>query len=111
MTLENIQPRIRMTLLMALANEENRLLLNTSNKSEIAAGYATLYGDAAGALGVIGDLTKKQVYELARFINREKEIIPSEVLLRLPRRSCGKGRRTKIAFLLMIYSTPPFPRW
>jgi len=66
LTKENLQPRLRMTVLMAIGNEENRLLLNTSNKSEIATGYATLYGDSAGALAVLGDLTKQQVYALAR---------------------------------------------
>ncbi len=82
--LENIQPRLRMTLLMALANEQDRLLLNTSNKSEIACGYATLYGDSAGALAVLGDLTKGQVYALARHVNRAGEIIPARVLTRPP---------------------------
>ncbi len=69
LTLENIQPRLRMSLLMAVANEENLLLLNTSNKSELATGYSTLYGDSAGALGVLGDVTKDQVYALARELN------------------------------------------
>ena len=84
LTSENLQPRIRMTLLMAIANEEGRFLLNTSNKSEISSGYATLYGDAAGALAVIGDLTKRQVYDLARYINRNREVIPQRVLDRPP---------------------------
>ena len=84
LTLENIQPRIRMTLLMAMANEEQRLLLNTSNKSEIATGYSTLYGDSSGALSVSGDLTKRQVYALARSINRSRKIIPTRVLERPP---------------------------
>lgn len=82
--LENIQPRIRMTLLMAIANKENRILLNTSNKSEIACGYATLYGDSAGALAVLGDVKKNEVYALARWINREREIIPRRVIDRAP---------------------------
>lgn len=84
LTSENIQPRIRMTLLMAIANEGGRLLLNTSNKSEMATGYATLYGDGAGALCVLGDLTKKQVYELAAHINAPGPIIPQRVLERAP---------------------------
>lgn len=84
LTLENTQPRIRMTLLMAIANEEGHLLLNTSNKSEILAGYATLYGDTAGALSVLGDLTKHQVYELAKMINANKEVIPRRILERAP---------------------------
>ncbi len=84
LTLENIQPRLRMAVLMALANEQDRLLLNTSNKSEIATGYSTLYGDTAGALAVVGDLVKEQVYALARYYNREGEVIPRRVLERPP---------------------------
>jgi NAD+ synthase (glutamine-hydrolysing) len=84
LTQENLQPRLRMLLLMAVANEENRLLLNTSNKSELACGYATLYGDAAGALGVLGDLTKGQVVALGHWLNREHEVIPRRVLERPP---------------------------
>ena len=84
LTLENLQPRIRMTVLMAFANEGKGFLLNTSNKSEIATGYATLYGDTAGALAVLGDLTKNQVYALARHLNREREIIPQRIIDRPP---------------------------
>lgn len=82
--LENIQPRIRMTLLMGIANAENRILFNTSNKSELVCGYSTLYGDTAGALGVIGDLKKREVYDLAKYINRKKEIIPKNAIERPP---------------------------
>ncbi len=84
LTKENIQSRLRMAILMAIANERGAALLNTSNKSEIACGYATLYGDSAGALSVIGDLTKKEVLEIAHFINRDREIIPKRILLRPP---------------------------
>jgi NAD+ synthase (glutamine-hydrolysing) len=84
LTLENIQPRIRMSVLMAIANEQNRLLLNTSNKSELATGYSTLYGDSAGALAVLGDLTKQQVYALARHFNRNGVVIPERVIARAP---------------------------
>lgn len=88
LTLENIQPRIRMTLLMALANEGGHLLLNTSNKTEIATGYATQYGDTAGAIAVLGDLTKHQVYCLAQEINLGTnlgtEVIPQRVITRAP---------------------------
>jgi NAD+ synthase (glutamine-hydrolysing) len=84
LTLENIQPRLRMTLLMALANDQDLLLMNTSNKSELAAGYSTLYGDSAGALAVLGDLTKDQVLELAMFFNRSAETIPRRVIDRPP---------------------------
>jgi NAD+ synthase (glutamine-hydrolysing) len=81
---ENIQPRLRMVLLMAIANQENRLLLNTSNKTELACGYSTLYGDSAGALGVLSDLTKGQVYAVAKFLNSAKHSIPQRVLDRAP---------------------------
>jgi NAD+ synthase (glutamine-hydrolysing) len=84
LTLENIQPRIRMTVLMAVANQEGSLLLNTSNKSEIATGYSTLYGDSAGALSPLGDLLKHQVGELAKAINRHREVVPRRVIERPP---------------------------
>jgi NAD+ synthetase len=84
LTLENIQPRIRMTLLMGLANQEGSLLLNTSNKSELATGYSTLYGDSAGALSILGDLTKAQVRELAEGLNFPKKVIPHRVIDRPP---------------------------
>ena len=73
---ENIQSRSRGNLLMAIANKFGYILLNTSNKSELATGYGTLYGDMAGGLGVLGDCYKLQVYALARYINRNTEIIP-----------------------------------
>ena len=81
---ENIQSRTRGNLLMALANKFGYILLNTSNKSELATGYGTLYGDMAGGLGVIGDCYKTQVYELAKFINSEKEIIPENIIKKAP---------------------------
>ena len=83
---ENIQSRIRGHLLMALANKYGLLLLNTSNKSEIAVGYSTLYGDAAGALAVIGDVHKSGVYKLARWHNarRGSDVIPEGVITRAP---------------------------
>ena len=81
---ENLQSRIRGTLVMGLANKFNLILLNTSNKSELAAGYGTLYGDMAGGLGVIGDLYKTQVYALARYLNRNGEIIPQNILDKAP---------------------------
>lgn len=74
---ENIQSRTRGNLLMALANKFGYILLNTSNKSELATGYGTLYGDMAGGLGVIGDCYKTQVYELAKFINANEETLPA----------------------------------
>jgi NAD+ synthase (glutamine-hydrolysing) len=81
---ENIQSRSRGNLLMAIANKFGYILLNTSNKSELATGYGTLYGDMAGGLGVLGDCYKLQVYELAEYINRDKEIIPASILHKAP---------------------------
>ncbi len=81
---ENIQARIRGNILMFISNRENRLVLTTGNKSELAVGYCTLYGDMAGGLAVISDLPKMLVYELARYINREREIIPHNVLVKPP---------------------------
>jgi NAD+ synthase (glutamine-hydrolysing) len=81
---ENIQSRSRGNLLMAIANKFGYILLNTSNKSELSTGYGTLYGDMAGGLGVLGDCYKLQVYALARYINREKEIIPNHIITKPP---------------------------
>ena len=81
---ENIQSRTRGNLLMALANKFGYILLNTSNKSELSTGYGTLYGDMAGGLSVLGDLYKMQVYALARYINRNGEIIPESILNKAP---------------------------
>jgi NAD+ synthetase len=84
LTEENLQSRLRGTLLMALANQGGELLLNTGNKSELAVGYCTLYGDMNGALSVLGDLLKAQVYRLARAFNRESALIPERILTRAP---------------------------
>jgi len=81
---ENIQSRIRGVLAMALANKFHYILLNTSNKSELATGYGTLYGDMAGGIGVLGDLYKMQVYALARYINRDREYIPENIISKPP---------------------------
>jgi len=81
---ENIQSRSRGNILMAIANKFGYVLLNTSNKSELATGYGTLYGDMAGGLGVLGDCYKMQVYELAKYINRSKEIIPVHIITKAP---------------------------
>jgi NAD+ synthase (glutamine-hydrolysing) len=75
-TEENMQARLRGIMLMALSNKENHLLLTTGNKSELAVGYCTIYGDMCGGLAVISDLPKIRVYEVSRWINREREIIP-----------------------------------
>jgi len=81
---ENIQSRSRGNLLMAIANKFGYVLLNTSNKSELATGYGTLYGDMAGGLSVLGDLYKVQVYALAKHINRNQEIIPENIIVKEP---------------------------
>jgi NAD+ synthase (glutamine-hydrolysing) len=81
---ENMQARSRAILLMAMSNKHNYILINTSNKSEMAVGYTTLYGDMCGSLSIIGDLYKTEVYQLAQYINREKEIIPNEIIYKAP---------------------------
>ena len=81
---ENMQSRSRGVILMALANKLNYILLNTSNKSELATGYGTLYGDMAGGIGVLGDCYKQQVYALARYINRNGETIPNNIIDKAP---------------------------
>ena len=81
---ENIQSRSRGNILMAIANKFGHVLLNTSNKSELATGYGTLYGDMAGGLSVIGDLYKTQVYALAQYLNSQEEIIPVHILTKAP---------------------------
>ncbi|RJP64131.1 MAG: NAD+ synthase [Ignavibacteriales bacterium] len=83
-TEENIQPRIRGMYLMALANKFGYLLLTTGNKSELATGYATLYGDMCGALAVIADVYKTDVYRICNFINMDEEIIPKEIIEKAP---------------------------
>jgi len=83
-TEENIQARVRGTLLMSLSNKFGNILLNTTNKSEMAVGYGTLYGDLAGGLSVIGDVYKTDVYKLARFINKDGEIIPENSITKPP---------------------------
>lgn len=81
---ENIQARIRGLILMALSNKFGYILLNTSNKSELAVGYGTLYGDMCGGLSVIGDLYKMDVYALSKFVNRDHEIIPDSIITKAP---------------------------
>ncbi|MCU7548539.1 NAD+ synthase [Chitinophagaceae bacterium LB-8] len=81
---ENLQSRTRGNLLMSVANKFGYILLNTSNKSELATGYGTLYGDMAGGLSVLGDLYKMQVFALARYINRNVEIIPENIITKAP---------------------------
>jgi NAD+ synthase (glutamine-hydrolysing) len=83
-TEENMQARIRGMILMAISNKHGYIVMSTGNKSEMALGYCTLYGDMAGGLGVISDVTKQQVYILARWLNREKEIIPQSIIDKVP---------------------------
>jgi len=93
LTEENIQPRIRGTLLMALSNKFNALVLTTGNKSEMAVGYCTLYGDMVGALAVIGDLVKTRVYAVSRWLNREREVIPPAIIEKPPSAELRPGQR------------------
>jgi NAD+ synthase (glutamine-hydrolysing) len=90
---ENIQSRTRGNILMAIANKFGYILLNTSNKSELATGYGTLYGDMAGGLGVLGDCYKLQIYNLANYINREKEIIPQNIVTKPPSAELRPGQK------------------
>lgn len=83
-TEENIQARLRAVVLMALSNKFGYILLNTSNKSEAAVGYGTLYGDMCGGISVLGDVYKTEVYELANYINREREVIPVNIIEKPP---------------------------
>ena len=103
LTLENLQARIRGTILMAYSNASGALLLTTGNKSEISVGYCTLYGDTNGGLGLIGDLYKTEVYALSRHINEHagREIIPEAVLTKPPSAELAPGQQD-------TYSLPPY---
>jgi NAD+ synthase (glutamine-hydrolysing) len=92
-TEENIQSRIRGNLLMALSNKFSALVLTTGNKSEMAVGYCTLYGDMVGALAVIGDLVKTRVYAVCRWLNREREVIPVPILEKPPSAELRPGQK------------------
>jgi NAD+ synthetase len=102
LTMQNLQARIRGTLLMALANANGWLTLTTGNKSEIAMGYCTLYGDTAGALAPIADLFKTEVYRLAGRINRGGELIPREIIKRPPTAELKPGQKDRD-------DLPPYP--
>jgi NAD+ synthetase len=91
-TEENMQPRLRAMTLMALSNKFNHLLLTTGNKSELAVGYCTIYGDMAGGLAVISDVPKTTIYELARWINRDREIIPASTINKPPSAELKPGQ-------------------
>ena len=82
---ENIQSRLRGALIYARSNDTGAMVINTSNKSELAVGYSTLYGDSVGALSILGDLYKTEVFELAKFINKKYPgIIPADIIARPP---------------------------
>lgn len=89
---ENLQSRLRGNILMTFSNAEGRLLLSTGNKSELALGYCTLYGDTNGGLAVIGDVLKTEVYSLARHLNRESEIIPKAIIEKRPSAELAPGQ-------------------
>ena len=93
LTEENMQARARAVILMALSNKFGYILLNTSNKSEAAVGYGTLYGDMCGGISVLGDVYKTQVYELASYINREQEIIPKNSIDKPPSAELRPGQK------------------
>lgn len=90
---ENIQSRSRAVILMAMCNKFGYILLNTSNKSEAAVGYGTLYGDMCGGISVLGDVYKTQVYELSNHINREREIIPQNSIIKPPSAELRPGQK------------------
>jgi NAD+ synthase (glutamine-hydrolysing) len=90
---ENIQSRIRGNLLMAIANKFGYLLLSTGNKSEMAVGYCTLYGDMNGGLAVIADVPKTRVFELCRWLNREQEVIPENIIIKPPSAELKPGQK------------------
>ncbi|MEA3408799.1 MAG: NAD+ synthase [Candidatus Eisenbacteria bacterium] len=92
-TVENIQARIRGNILMALSNREGHLVLSTGNKSELAVGYCTLYGDMSGGLAVISDVPKTMVYELARHVNRDRELIPAATIEKPPSAELRPGQK------------------
>jgi NAD+ synthase (glutamine-hydrolysing) len=89
---QNTQSRLRGNILMAISNAEGRLLLSTGNKSELALGYCTLYGDTNGGLAVLGDLLKTEVWALSRYVNREREIIPNEIIEKRPSAELAPGQ-------------------
>ena len=100
---ENIQARVRGNLLMAIANKFGYILLNTSNKSELATGYGTLYGDMAGGLAVLGDVYKMQIYALAKYINRKGMIIPQHIIEKPPSAELRPGQKDSDS--LPVYDT------
>lgn len=92
-TEENIQARIRGTLLMAASNKDGHILLNTTNKSEMSVGYGTLYGDLCGGLSVLGDIYKTEVYQLVHYVNKDTEVIPRNSILKPPSAELRPGQK------------------
>lgn len=92
-TEENLQARIRGTILMALSNKHGYILLNTTNKSEMAVGYGTLYGDLAGSMSVLADVYKSDVYEMARYMNQDEELIPQNIIIKPPSAELRPGQK------------------
>lgn len=95
---ENLQARLRSVILMAFANQLDALVLNTTNKSELAMGYGTLYGDLSGAVMPVADLYKFQIYELARYINRDRQIITDSTMTKAPSAELSHGQKDSDAF-------------
>jgi NAD+ synthase (glutamine-hydrolysing) len=89
---ENLQSRLRGNILMTISNLEGRLLLSTGNKSELALGYCTLYGDTNGGLAVIGDVLKTEVYTLANYLNRNEKVIPQSIIAKRPSAELAPGQ-------------------
>jgi NAD+ synthetase len=89
---QNLQSRLRGNILMTISNSEGRLLLSTGNKSELALGYCTLYGDTNGGLAVIGDVLKTEVYALANYLNKDEELIPHSIIAKRPSAELAPGQ-------------------
>lgn len=92
-TEENIQARVRGTLLMAMSNKFGHILLNTTNKSEMSVGYGTLYGDMCGGLAVLGDVYKTEIYNLVKYLNREREVVPQNTIVKPPSAELRPGQK------------------
>ena len=105
-TEENLQARSRGLLLMALSNKFNALLLTTGNKSELAVGYCTLYGDMCGGLAVISDVPKMKVFELAKHFNRQKILIPTNTIEKPPSAELRPDQKTVIPYPIMRHLMP-----
>ena len=92
-TEENIQARVRGTLLMAMSNKFGNILLNTTNKSEMSVGYGTLYGDMCGGISVLGDVYKTEIYELVKYLNKDGEVVPQNTITKPPSAELRPGQK------------------